>query len=264
MTTADTTHSSIRSQDGTTIAFERTGTGPALVLVDAAGHFRGFSSFLGLIDLLAAHFTVYHYDRRGRGASSDTEPYAVEREVEDLAALIDAAGGSAYLYGFSSGALLALHAAASGLAIPRLALLEPPVGGDEDKAAEAVFTAELTELVATGRREAAAEHFLAGTGVPSEVIAEMRSTPSWAALVSVAHTLVHDSMIGEATSFQLLAAVPAPTLVLDSEGSTDDLTGMAASTARMLPRGSHRSLPGEWHGLPDDVLAPVLIDYFTS
>ena len=125
--------SSVRSADGTRIAFERAGAGAPLILVEAAGHYRGFSSFTGLTGLLAADFTVYNYDRRGRGDSGDTAPYAVEREVEDLAALIATAGGSAFLYGFSSGALLALHAAARGLVIPRLALLEPPIGEDESR-----------------------------------------------------------------------------------------------------------------------------------
>jgi pimeloyl-ACP methyl ester carboxylesterase len=113
------------SSDGTTIAFERSGEGPALIAVDAAGSYRDFRPLRPPVELLAEHFTVYLYDRRGRGASTDTLPYAVEREVDDLAALIAEAGGSAYVYAMSSGSLLALHAAASGLAIPKLALFEP-------------------------------------------------------------------------------------------------------------------------------------------
>jgi pimeloyl-ACP methyl ester carboxylesterase len=260
--TTDTTVSHARSRDGTQIAFERSGTGPALILVDAAGHYRDFSSFGGLIGLLASDFTVYHYDRRGRGDSTDTPPYAVEREVDDLAALIGEAGGSASLYGYSSGGLVAVHAAARGLPIPKLALLEPPIGSDEDRSAQAAFTAQLAELVAAGRRGAAVEHFVTSIGVPAEMVAGMRETPSWAAMEAVAHTLVYDSMIGEATSFELLASVAVPTLVLDSEGSSDDLTGMAATVARGMPNASHRSLAGEWHGVPNDVLAPVLIEYF--
>lgn len=262
MSTTDITAGFVRSQDGTRIAFERVGSGPALILVDAAGHYRGLSSFTGLIGLLAADFTVYHYDRRGRGASTDTSPYAPGREVEDLAALIDEAGGSAFLYGYSSGGLVALHAAAGGLPIPRLAVLEPPIEPEEDLPTQAAFTAELRELIAAGRRTDAVERFMTGIGVPDEVLAQMRTTPAWSAMESVAHTLLYDCAIGEATSPRLLASVAVPTLVLDSEGSTDDLTGMAASTARLLPYGSHRSLPGEWHGVPDDVVAPVLREFF--
>jgi pimeloyl-ACP methyl ester carboxylesterase len=160
----------VTSRDGTSIAFERSGAGPALIMVDAAGNYRDFRPLRPPVELLAAHFTVYVYDRRGRGASTDTPPYAVEREVEDLAALLADAGGSAYVYGMSSGSLLALHAAASGLAIPKLALFEPPMGAEEDRPAELAFTAELTELVAAGRRREAVELFHRGC-VPDEIIA---------------------------------------------------------------------------------------------
>jgi pimeloyl-ACP methyl ester carboxylesterase len=251
----------VTSKDGTSIAYEKAGTGPALILVDAAGRYREFSSFGGLIGLLAADFTVYHYDRRGRGDSTDTAPYAVEREVDDLAALIEEAGGSAFLYGFSSGGLVALHAAASGLTIPKLVLLEPPIETD-DRSAQAALIAELAELVAAGRCGAAVEYFLTSIGVPDEIVAEMRENESWSAMEAVAHTLVYDCMVSEATSLQLLASVSVPTLVLDSEASSNDLTGMAATVAKAMPGSSHRSLVGEWHGVPDDVLAPVLTEYF--
>jgi pimeloyl-ACP methyl ester carboxylesterase len=254
----------VTSADGTSIAYDVAGTGPALVLVDAAGHYRRLSSFAGLIALLTADFTVYHYDRRGRGDSTDTAPYAVEREVEDLAALIDRAGGSAFLYGFSSGGLVALQAAARGLAIPRMALLEPPIASDDERAAQRTFTAELASLVDAGRQEAAVEHYINGIGVPDEIVAGMRATSSWAAMTAVAHTLVYDCLVSEATSAEVLASVTVPTLILDSEGSSEDLTGMAATIARELPNASHRSLAGAWHGLADDVLAPALIEYFTA
>lgn len=263
MTTMDPTIGNVRSLDVTTIEFERTGTGPALILVDAAGHYRGLSSFGGLIDLLAPAFTVYQYDRRGRGGSTDTAPYAAEREVDDLAALIDDAGGSAFLYGFSSGGLVALHAAASGLAIPRMALLEPPIASDEDRPSQPAFTEALAERLSMGHRGAAVEFFLTSVGVPTDMIADMRGSSSWSAMEAVAHTLVYDSMISEATSGRLLASVTVPTLVLDSAGSSDDLTGMAVTVARDLPCGSHRSLAGEWHGVRDDILAPVLTAFFT-
>lgn len=132
-----------------------------------------------------------------------------------------------------------------------MALLEPPIAPAEERPAQGAFTAELAGLVAAGRRSAAVEHCLTSIRDPAEMIAGMRETPSWSAMEAVAHTLVHDSMISEATSSQLLASVTVPTLVLDSEGSGDDLTGMAATVARGMPNGSHRSLPGEWHALRD-------------
>ncbi|MGH3454273.1 MAG: alpha/beta fold hydrolase [Nocardioidaceae bacterium] len=252
-----------RSADGTTIAYERTGRGPALILVEAAAHYRAFSSFTGLTDLLADHFTVYRYDRRGRGDSTDTLPYSVDREVDDLAALIEAAGGSAYLYGFSSGALLGLHAAARGLGIPRLALLEPPLDDDETRAPRSL-TIELAELVDAGRHSDAVEHFQMSIGVPDEIIEDSRGTPAWKAMESVAHTLVYDCRISEATAPEVFAAVTAPTLVLDSDGSTDNLSGWASMVAARLPNATHRSLTGEWHGLADGLLAPVLTEFFTD
>ena len=264
ITMVHTTSATVTSTDGIVIAYERTGQGPALILIDAAGHYRGFTSFAGLIDLLAGTFTVYHYDRRGRGRSTDTQPYAVEREVDDLAALIAEAGGSAYVYAFSSGGLLALHAAMAGLPIPRMALLEPPIELNEDRSAQHLFTTELSNRLAAGHPEGAVEFYLTGIGVPDEIVVSMRGSASWSAMESVAPTLVYDSLISEVTSFDLLTSVTVPTLVLDSEGSSDDLTGMAAMVAGALPKGLHRSLSGEWHGVADDVLAPVLIDFFAG
>jgi pimeloyl-ACP methyl ester carboxylesterase len=250
----------VTSSDGTSIAFERAGTGPALVVVDAAGNYRDFRPLRAPVERLAAHFTVYVYDRRGRGASTDTPPYAVQREVDDLAALIAEAGGSACVYAMSSGCLLALHAAAGGLAIPKLALFEPPIEPREHATGESEFTAELAGLVAAGRRRDAVEFFHRGIGVPEEIIAQM--TPAvWAALEAVAHTLVYDCVISDATSLRLVRSVTAPTLVVDSQGSGGELTGMAATVVEALPDGSHRSLAGAWHGVPDEVLAPVLAEF---
>jgi pimeloyl-ACP methyl ester carboxylesterase len=159
----------VRSADGTGIAFERSGSGRAVVMIDPAGGYSGFDNIRGLGALLSAEFTVYTYDRRGRGKSGDTEPYSVAREVEDLAAVIAEAGGAASVYGFSSGGLLALHAAADARVIGKLALFEPPLRG-EDEPPDPAFTAEIAELVSSGRRPEAVERFLTSIGVPSEVI----------------------------------------------------------------------------------------------
>jgi pimeloyl-ACP methyl ester carboxylesterase len=253
----------VTSRDGTLIAFQRSGAGPALITIDPAGSYRDFRPQRPPVELLAAHFTVYLYDRRGRGDSTDTRPFAIEREVEDLAALIAESGGSAYVYGTSSGGVLALHAAASGLAIPKLALFEPPIEPRETPAGETDFTTELAKLVEAGRRRDAVEFFHRGIGVPQEVMAQM--TPDvWAALGAVAHTLVYDCKLSDATSLQLLRSVTVPTLVLDSQGSGEELTSMSAAVTETLPNRTHRSLPGEWHGVPDEALAPALIEYFRT
>jgi pimeloyl-ACP methyl ester carboxylesterase len=254
----------VTSRDGTVIAYSKSGIGPPLILVDAAGHYRRFSSFDRLIGLFAADFTVYHYDRRGRGDSGDTSPYAAEREVEDLAVLMDEAGGSAFLYGFSSGGLLAVQAAAHGLSIRKLGLLEPPIALEADSEEQRTFTDELSELLTAGRRGEAVEYYLAGIGVPAEILDDMHGSDAWTAMEAVAPTLLYDCMISEATPYELLASVTTPTLVIDSEGSSDDLTGMAATVARGMPNALHRSLPGEWHGVRDDLLSRTLIEFFLA
>ena len=251
----------VASSDGTTIAFERFGDGPALIAVDAAGSYRDFRPLRAPVERLAEHFTVHLYDRRGRGASGDTPPYAIEREIDDLAALIAEAGGSASVYAMSSGCLLALHAAAGGLDVRRLALFEPPIEPREAPGGESAFTAELAGLAAAGRRRDTVAFFHRGIGVPDEVMAQM--TPEvWAALEAVAPTLVYDSVISHAMSLPLIRSVTVPTLVLDSQGSGGELTGMAATVAEALPDSTRRSLAGGWHGVPDDILAPVLIEFF--
>jgi len=251
------------SDDGTSIAYERVGTGPALIAVDAAANYGGFRALPAPVELLAADFTVYVYDRRGRGASTDTPPYAIEREVDDIAALIEAAGGSAFLYGLSSGGLLALHAAASGLAVPRMALFEPPVEPVEPAAGESAFTAEVAALVGAGRLRDAVEAFHRGIGVPDEIIEGMASQ-TWAALEAVAHTLVYDSRLSDSMSLSLIRSVAVPTLVIDSFGSSEELAGMSRVVVEALPHGTHRSLSGEWHGVPHETLAPVLASYLLA
>ncbi len=246
----------VTSRDGTRIAYERSGSGPPLIVIDAAGHYRANSQAGELAALLAGHFTVVRYDRRGRGASTDTPPYAPAREVEDLAALM-AATGPAAVYGYSSGCLVALHAAAAGLPVRRLVLLEPPIERAPDEPAQRAFTAALQARTGAD----AVEFFLTSIGVPAPALAGMRGTPHWAAMVSVAPTLAYDSLLSEATDARLLCRVATPTLVIDSAGSTGDLTGMAADAAALLPNATHRSLPGEWHGVPAARLAPVLIEF---
>jgi pimeloyl-ACP methyl ester carboxylesterase len=259
-TSSVVTELSVQSADGARIAFDKVGDGPPLILIEPAGHYREFSAFSGLVPLLAPEFTVYAYDRRGRGRSTDMPTYAPEREVEDIDALITAAGGSALVYGYSSGALLALRAAADGLPIRRLALLEPPLQ-DDGSVSPSPLTRELDALVTAGRYADAVVRFHETIGVPVEFIAELQSKPEWAQMVSIAQTLVYDCVISDTMTSAMLRSVTVPTLVVDSEGSTDDLTGSAASVARQLPLATHRSLAGEWHGVPDDLLAPVLTEF---
>lgn len=242
------------SRDGTQIAFDQTGSGPALILIEPAGHYRALSAFDDLAPLLTADFTVCRYDRRGRGASGDTRPYAPEREVEDLAALVGALGGRAFAYGYSSGALLALHAAARGVALSGLVLMEPPLQ-DGAQSGPDPLTGELDALVRAGHNDQAVAHFHAAIGVPDDMIDGLRGSDRWARMVAIAPTLVYDCQLSDAMRPEVLAAVAVPTLILDSAGSSDDLTGSAATAARLIPGARHKSLPGEWHVVAPDLIA---------
>ena len=254
----------VTSRDGTSIAFERVGTGPAVILVDAAGNFRGFSPMPQLAEALAQDFTTFTYDRRGKGASTDTLPYAVDREIDDLQALIDLAGGSAFVHGFSSGAILGLLAAEHGIGIAKISLLEPPLRVEATPPPPSGISGEVARLVITGRRGEAYERWLNGIGVPAEMIAGMRESPLWPALEATAHTLVYDSLIPGSLPPDRLAAISTPALVVASEGSDDRLRNWAQGVAEALPDASARFLPGTWHGVDAEHLAPALTEFFIS
>ncbi|MBN2622696.1 MAG: alpha/beta hydrolase [Acidimicrobiales bacterium] len=251
----------VRSPDGTHIGVSLQGAGPPLVLVEPAGHHRGFSAFGGLVPLLSSAFTVVTYDRRGRGESTDTAPYQVEREVEDLAVVLDAVGGAGDVHGASSGALLAVQAVVHGVPIRRLTLFEPPI--DDDTEAQTAFTSSLRARLERYGNEAALAFFLASI-MPSEMVDGMRGGPEWEAMARVAGTLVYDCTISTATDTATLGKVDVPALVLDSMGSTDDLTGMAATIARHLPDAEHLSLPGGWHGVDDQALASAIRRFLSA
>ena len=218
----------VQSRDGTTIAFDRSGVGPAVILVGGAFQYRAIDPRTAhLTELLAQRFTVIHYDRRGRGDSGDTAPYAVEREIEDLGALIKEAGGSAFVFGMSSGGALALDAAASGLAITKLALYEPPLVVDDGRPpVPEDYVERLTELVSAGYRGDAVEYSMTkAMGMPAEAVAQMREAPIWPAFEAVAHTLAYDGTLmhgvsqGTPSPLRRWASVTVPTLVIDGEAS---------------------------------------------
>jgi pimeloyl-ACP methyl ester carboxylesterase len=257
--------SRVTSKDGTAIAYERRGTGPALVLVDGAMGHRGFGAMPALASLLEDAFTVYAYDRRGRGHSGDTAPYAVAREVEDLGAVIGAAGGSAFVYGISSGAALTLEAAASGLPIGRIALYEPPyTAADREPGRKKEYTEHLDALLAQGRNGDAVAYFLTFVGQPAEAVAGMRHSPVWPMFEAVAPTLAYDNaVLGEAVvPVERAALVTAPALVLDGGASPAAMRGACGALARALPAGTYRTLEGETHQVSPAALAPALREFF--
>ncbi|MFC6885250.1 MULTISPECIES: alpha/beta fold hydrolase [Actinomadura] len=257
----------VTSADGTAIAYERSGTGPALVLVDGAMCHRAAGPMRPLAALLRDAFTVYAYDRRGRGESGDTGPYAVAREVEDLRAVIAETGGEAYVYGISSGAALALTAAGSGTGIAKLACFEPPFTGEsEDAARLKEYTARLNELLAAGRRGDAVELFMTTVGVPPQAVAGMRSQPGWAAMEAIAPTLAYDDeILGDGrVPRELAARIGVPALVLSGGASPEPLQRAARTTADAIPTARHRTLDGQTHDVSPDALAPALTEFFTT
>jgi len=261
--------SGVVSHDGTTIAFDRSGDGPALILVIGAMATR--QNEAALARALAPHFTVYAYDRRGRGDSGDRAPYAVEREIEDLDALIAEAGGSAYVFGGSSGAVLALEAARLlGGKIKKLALYEPPFIVDESRPpVPQDYVERLNALIAEGRRAEAIEYFLLDAmRVPAEFVAQMRKGPMRPQLEALAHTLPYDGAImgdtqrGDPLSLRKWAAVSTHTLVINGEESPPFLAHGAHELVNILPDAQRRTLPGQDHDPANDVLVPVLVEFF--
>jgi pimeloyl-ACP methyl ester carboxylesterase len=248
----------IISKDGTDIAFDRFGHGPAVVLV--VGAFNDRSTGAPLAEVLASRFAVLSYDRRGRGASGDRSPYAIAREIEDLEAVIGAAGGSASIVGYSSGAVLAMKAAAQGLPIPRLALYDTP------PPQPASHAAELAALVASGRRGDAVEYFQRRlVGIPEEVILQLRHAPFRRALEAMAHTLVYDATImGEAAlSPEETAAVRMPTLAIAGGAGAPIMHDVAEALARTLPNARTLKLEGATHDIAPGMLGPVLEAFFS-
>ncbi len=255
----------VTSPDGTEIAYESSGSGPALVLVDGAMCYRGAGPMRPLAALLRASFTVFAYDRRGRGESSDTPPYDVSREVEDLQAIIGQAGGVVGAYGMSSGAALVLATAAAGPGITRVALYEPPFLAEiEDGPRTREYSAALDELIRAGRRGDAVALFMSHVGIPREAVAGMRNGPGWATLEAIAPTLGYDDrVLGDSRVPRArTAAISVPALVFSGGASPQNLQLAAKATAGALPAGEHRTLDHQTHDVAPEALAPVLIEFF--
>jgi pimeloyl-ACP methyl ester carboxylesterase len=258
----------VTSKDGTTIAYDRLGDGPPVVLVCGGSVDR--TSNAGLAAILASDFTVFNFDRRGRGDSGDTPPYAVEREIEDIDAVVEAGGGSACLYGTSSGGALALEAAARlDGRIRKLALWEPPyiidpaarppVGSEQVKV--------YAELLGAGRRGDAAEYFMTKVvRMPADFVAFARSQPWWPAQEAIAHTLPYDATIMGDYSLptKQAANVTAPTIVLAGGADFPFMPETAEALANAIPGGRYQRLEGQGHNVDPAVLAPAVAAFFRA
>lgn len=267
----------VTSADGTTIAYARIGHGPPVVVV--GGAFNDRHSVAAWAAPLAGTHTVLMPDRRGRGDSGDTPPYAVEREVEDLAAVIEAAGGSAALVGHSSGGALALEAAAAGLPVERVAAYEPPYEvapadvdlattepGGPDGPAELPRTglaAELARLAAQGPPGAAATRFLAQLGMPPQALEHIRQSPHWAGMTAIEHTLAYDlTVVGEdGVPAERFGRIGVPVLVLVGGDGWDWIRAAGAAVADAVPQGRLAEVPGQGHDVAPDALAGALLPF---
>lgn len=255
----------VTSKDGTTLAFDRIGEGPPVVLVCGGSVDRMADA--GLAQQLASDFTVFNYDRRGRGDSGDTLPYAIEREVEDIDAMMEAAGGSAHLWGSSSGAALALIAAEQDAPVDKLALWEPPFIPEGVPKPPADQVQQYETMVAEGRRGDAVEFFMSKVvGLPDEMVAGAKSQPWWGATEALAHTLAYDAriMANYDVPLERAAAVKVPTLVLAGGADMPWMRDTAAALAEALPNGEVRILEGQGHDVDSDVLAKALKEFFLA
>ena len=260
----------VMSKDGTKIVYDKSGQGPAVILVAGATMTR--AAWSDLANLLAPHLTAYAYDRRGRGESGDTQPYTLEREFEDIQALLDNAGGTAYVYGISSGASLSLEAAAVlGNKISKLAVYEAPYASSDAAREEwQAYRKNLDAAIAAGRNGEAVELFMGLVGVPKETVESMRQSPMRPQLEAIAPTLRYDAeAMGSDRSAPLerAAKVTAKTLVMDGEASYGPMPFMketAIALAKAIPNAVHQTIAGQSHNIDSAVLAPVLIEFFTA
>lgn len=267
--TIDTSVGEVISADGTPISYERTGSGPSVVLVDGAFCGRAFGPSRKLAGELSSSFTVYFYDRRGRGDSGDTKPYAVQREIEDLAAVLAAAGDTPYVYAISSGAALALEAAAAGIGIRKLAIFEAPYTGvgTADGVPED-HGARLDELLAENMRGAMVSYFLVEMiNLPAFVPLLLRLIPGvWKHQTAAANTLPYETKVlnNFIAPLERLTAISVPTRVMVGGKAAAVMAAAQSDIAGSIPGAEHRVLAGQTHQVSEKAVAPQLVEFFTA
>ena len=267
----------VTSKDGTKIAYDKQGSGPVVVLVAGAFGYRAFGPMVELVPLLANDFTPVLYDRRGRGDSGDTQPFDKKREIEDIEALIDSLGGSAYLYGISSGAAVAAVAASTlgAQKVTKLALYEPSYILDNSHAPiPSNYMDQLRKMLSEGRRgDMVALFTIDAVGLPAEMVEGMKQAPFWGTMDQVAHTLLYDGafMVDNQRAKPMtdelrktLAAIEVPTIVIVGSDTIPFLHNTAEIVAKTISGAERRVLEGQQHDVAPEAIAPVLIEFFNK
>lgn len=256
------------SRDGTTIAFTKRGSGPPLIIVDGAFCYRENGPATELATLLAKHFTVFTYDRRGRGESGDTPPYTVEREIDDLRALAREAGATPFFVGISSGGALILQAVASGVGMRKIVLYEPPyLTGSKGPRSFDDAKSRLQSLISAGDRAGAVRFFMTEVyGAPRAFVFAMPflMPNAWKRNKLVVHTVPYDlTILGDRSVLnERSSSISVPALVIGGQKSPKELRDAVAAVANALPSGHSRFLSGQDHNISGPALAPVLFEYF--
>ncbi len=264
------TNLTVTSKDGTKIAYDKQGSGPVVILVDGALGYRLFGPMPGLAKLLESHFTVITFDRRGRGGSGGGRSVSITREVEDIDALIMEVGKSAYLFGTSSGGALVLEAAIKlGSKVKKLAIYEAPYNSDPtSQQAWKVYTSELLKLLDAGRGGDAVELFMKFVGTPAEMVEGMRKSPMWPLLEAVAPTLAYDAtdlgLENRSVPTRRAGRIKASALIMNGGAGFPFMYQTAKALANAIPHAIQRTLEGQRHDVVNEVLAPVLIDFFKN
>lgn len=262
--------STITSLDGTTIAFDKVGSGPAVILINGAMSYRAFDPTLAqLADLLSEHFTVYNYDRRGRGESGNTHPFTKNREIEDVQAMVADADGTAMLFGISSGGAIALETAAVTPGVTKVFVYEVPFIVDDGRAPLTDYAGDTARLVADGKIEEVLEYFMTqAVGMPAEFLGGMKEDQGmWGGMIAIAPTIAHDAaFMGDFMKGKLLpegywSKVKVPVLVADGGGSDAWMGTAATALNNALPDSRRVTLADQTHMVDPTVLAPVMIDF---
>ncbi|MBO9728664.1 MAG: alpha/beta hydrolase [Chitinophaga sp.] len=253
------------SKDGTTLAYNVTGNGPALIFITGATCYREFNPVLYDVSVFSTEFTVYNYDRRGRGDSGNTLPYAVEREIEDIEAMIDAAGGQAFLYGHSSGAILALKAALTlGNKVSKLAMYDAAYCPDAASLEEfKALSSDLYQLLQAGKNQEAITGFLEGIGIPQEAFESLY--PDWQIMVDLAPTLAYDTTLASALPpVKEVAGLTTPAQIIVGEKSPESLQAVAQQLREAIPNAVYTVAKGQDHLPAAEVVLSVLTAFFKS